>query len=160
MHLTYHSKTLGTILFKKNKTQYDNMWPTRKHRCVPSRRGLTPRWVWNATPRFLSSLEMNIRSCTQALVGSLLPSVTRAHLQLFLESRMEDKTFVGQHKRKHYPWRTSILQVVVFILSLCKQFWFASLSPLLPGPVYIIRNPSLHNNPVFFWLLLYVFLWS
>ena len=77
--------------------------------CFPSRRGLTPGWVWNATPRFLSPLDMNIRSCTQALVGSLLPSVTRAHLQLFLESRMEDKTFVGQHKRKHeFPVVTQI----------------------------------------------------
>ena len=34
-------------------------------------------------------------------ICKLLPSVTRAHLQIFLESRMEDKTFVGQHKRKH-----------------------------------------------------------
>ena len=30
-------------------------------------------------------------------------------LQLFLESRMEDKTFVGQHKRKHeFPVVTQI----------------------------------------------------
>ena len=36
---------------------------------VPSRRGLTPRRVWNATPRFLSPLDMNIRSCIQQ-VGS------------------------------------------------------------------------------------------
>ena len=52
---------------------------------------------------------MNIRFCKQALEGSLLPSVTRAHIQLFLESRMEDKTFVGQHNRKHeFPVVTQI----------------------------------------------------
>ena len=33
MRLTYPSKTLGTILFKKNK---DNMCPTRKHQGFPS----------------------------------------------------------------------------------------------------------------------------
>ena len=51
----------------------------------------------------------NVEATNPILVGSLLPSVTRAHLQLFLESRMEDKTFVGQHKRKHeFPVVTQI----------------------------------------------------
>lgn len=48
----------------------------------------------------------------------------------------------------------STLQNVVFIPSLCKGPWFASLRPLLPGSVYIIRNPRLQSYPVFPWLLL------
>ena len=73
---------------------------------------------------------MNIRSCTQALEGSLLPSVTRAHIQLSLESRMEDKTFVGQHKRKHeFPVVTQISH-----RNSRKTKWFRSHSKMRPLP--------------------------
>lgn len=51
-----------------------------------------------------------------------------------------------------------ILQDTVFVPSVCKWRWFASLSLLLPGSVGIIRNSRLQNYPVFLWLLLYVFL--
>ena len=91
---------------------------------------LLPAHAGWGRPRFLSSLDMNIRSCTQTLVGSLLPSVTRAHLQLFLESRMEDKTFVGQHKRKHeFPVVTQISH-----RNSRKTKWFCSHSKMRPLP--------------------------
>ena len=71
--------------------------------------------LWNATPRFLSSLDMNIRSCTQALEGSLLPSVTRAHtIKEIIRFERNDRTGSEKKINNHSP-NNLVLKIVLSV---------------------------------------------